>query len=177
MVMLRVISFLAILIAFCTSCRKISEKASENSSDTSTRPVDKDQRLKEAILGKKIPSLKVILGDTAATSDFLLLYYTGFDCQSCIETGLKAISYVNNAYSKQLSTGVVALQSDISADINMYSFHGPIYEDLKGTVHKELKYIKTPVLLYIDENEIISRVNFPKTGQQVDSTYISGLLR
>ncbi|MFZ2906543.1 MAG: hypothetical protein WAZ98_10105 [Cyclobacteriaceae bacterium] len=165
--------WLIVIILF--SCSYPKEKK-ELSVDSISQDNEEKLRFQEKmLLGKEIDGLAKILGDTVECSRRVVLFYTGFDCGSCIETGFRMVNAVDRLGSMESSI-VIECQANKSSDQITYSYPHYIFSDADDLLRKSLKYVKTPVVFFLDEESRLKRVYYPVSGEKIDSAFVKDFL-
>lgn len=110
--------------------------------------------------GIQIKSLSRVLGDSLNGKEKIVFYYSGSDCGTCVKKGFNMINDINKMVHS-ISTYIIATKANISFDQDAYDYSHYIYEDEMGLLRKELKYFYTPVLIYLDTNNVVLKLHFP----------------
>jgi hypothetical protein len=131
--------------------------------------VEKLNKYKNYIIGRKLQSVKKILGfkEFAQNTSNFVLIYSGEDCNTCIRKGYKIIKELKKSYS-HIGTFIISSNSSIGTDQLVYDYHNYIYDDDKGLVRKEINYLPTPAIFLIDANCVIKNVYFPISYEDSD---------
>ena len=148
--------FIAVFLLL-NSCNKENHK-DKSKIEINSKPTSLVELQKKSLLGKKISSLKEIVTDTLPLGNSVLMIYNGFDCSTCIDIGFNIIKQADSLKKRSF---VIGTQSSFHSEQNRNNYHKYIYNDKKDLIRKELNHISTPVLLYINEENQISRVLFP----------------
>ena len=93
----------------------------------------------------------------------ILLIYTGYDCQSCVDKGyqiLKAIQSQNE--TKKIF--IISSNTNIGRDQERNKYYDFVYSDEKELVRQELKFLFTPIILVLDKDNRIMHINFPESS-------------
>lgn len=151
------ISLLGILVLLF-SCNK--PKVQPDTKTEQKKGTSLVEKQRKRILGKRLTSLNSILGDSIKLSNKIVLLYNGFDCHSCIDEGYKIVLNIENK-KKGRDAFIIATSANISQDQISNSYEDYVFNDEHDLIRKELKYIKTPVLLRFDDKSRICQVFFP----------------
>jgi hypothetical protein len=154
--------FVIAMILFLASCENPDNENPKTSGFTNSI----DERLvlmKKNLIGSKIDYLRTILEDDMPddTTPYLLMVYTGYDCNTCIEKSFKIIKYINDFYP-EITLFPIGSNTNFNQEYTIYEYDGFIYSDDKEQIRKSLKYLYTPVFLHI-KNNVILDVYFVKT--------------
>jgi hypothetical protein len=109
---------------------------------------------------KKIKFLRKVVGDTTITSNRILFLYNGYDCETCIDRGYEMVKKIDSTMNKQ-SVFIISTSSNIGRDQLKNSYKNFIYNDEHDIIRKELKYIYTPVLIYLNSDNKINEIFYP----------------
>lgn len=112
------------------------------------------------ILNQKLESLQPILGDSIDYRNKVIMIYNGFDCNTCVDFGFNMIKRIDSLSNYKKGYIVSSQSSDHYYQSKNEYFHY-VFNDKNDLIKKELKYIHTPVLFYIDDQNRISKVLFP----------------
>ncbi len=123
------------------------------------KPVLLLEKQKNRILGKQIKALNSILGDSIDISNKVVFLYNGFDCNTCIDIGYQMILELNK--KKNDRNFIVATSANVAQDQIANGYENYVFYDEHDLIRKELKYIKTPVLLRFDDKARVCQVFFP----------------
>jgi hypothetical protein len=132
--------------------------------------ISKEEKLAGRFADRKMASInKVFLtnGKEYAHERKIIFLYTGYDCQSCVDKGFEIIKRIDSLYSTQ-KTYIVASQSNIGFDQERNEYYKYIYNDNMELIRKELNFVPTPMILKLDEEDVIIKVIFPETNSSVD---------
>ncbi|HRK53807.1 MAG TPA: hypothetical protein PK185_07825 [Cyclobacteriaceae bacterium] len=162
-----------ILIILVCGCKE--KGGHEFSTETNIKEAENLAFQESLIVGKSI-NLDGIFGDTLSTSSRAILMYTGYDCQSCIDSGFKIVNYIDSLKKSEYFL-IAEIQSNKGKDQLRYDYSNYIYTDKDDLIRKQLKYLKTPVILFLDTANIIRKVHFPETNERVDQEAIAKLLK
>lgn len=127
---------------------------------------------------KKIKFLRKVLGDTIITSNQVLFLYNGNDCDTCIDRGYEMVKKIDSTMNKQ-SVFIISTSTNIGRDQLKNSYKNFIYNDEHDIIRKELKYIYTPVLIYLNSNNKINEVFYPsyKRDLKKEKYFLESVIR
>jgi hypothetical protein len=126
--------------------------------------ITKEDKLKDRFVDKKIKSINKILFDEKELNEKkVVLVYTGFDCQSCVDKGFQIIKILS-APKVNNKVYIIASNSNIGNDQNRNNYYDFVYNDVNELIRNELKFIYTPVILVLDKDNRIIHINFPETN-------------
>ncbi len=166
----RILELLMVIVFFLFfSCNITNEKDKINSLN---RKFLNNQ--KKLLLNKEIISFNDILGDSIKTAKKIIMLYNEFDCGSCINEAFNRVKMLDSISRSQLCY-VITSSVNISRDqlINEYSNY--IFYDEHDQIRRELKYIKTPVILKLSSLSKVKGVFFP--GADNDLSNIEELIK
>ena len=156
---------LFILLIFLFSCNKNGQRVkNEQIISIEETIASTEEKLQDRFINKKLESVNTILFDGKAVEDKkIILIYTGFDCQSCVDKGYLILKDLQSQNEK-LKIYVVATNANIGGDQERNEFYDYIYNDKQELIRMEMKFIYTPVILVLDNDNRIIHLNFPKTN-------------
>lgn len=103
---------------------------------------------KSYLVGKTVNSLLQFQKKEDLKQNNLLLLYNGFDCPSCVKNAFLFLNEIDNESS--LHKIVVGVQASRGNDQITHKYSDHIYSDMKDVLRKELKFIKTPAIIHLD---------------------------
>lgn len=139
---------------------------------------DKLKSQKEFLLGKKITCLNKILGDTMVTARRVVFLYNGFDCRTCIDIGYEVSKTIDSLAQTQIFY-IISTSANISADQLRNEYKNFVYNDEHDLVRSELRYVYTPVLLFLDSTNRIDAIYYPNYNRNVEeeNTFVLNCLK
>ena len=153
-----------VLLLFLFSCNQNRQKIIEEmiiASDESV--ISTEEKMQDRFINRQLESVNTILFDGKSLDDKkVLLVYTGFDCQSCVDKGflvLKNLQSQNTGHKVY----VVATNANLGRDQERNEFNDLVYNDMNELIRTELKFLYTPVILVLDTDNRIIHLDFPKT--------------
>jgi hypothetical protein len=158
--------FCIVLVLAANACRS-DHKGKETEV---VHKISKEEKLAGRFVDRKMASInKVFLtnGKEYGHERKIIFLYTGYDCQSCVDKGFEIIKRIDSLYPSQ-KTYTVASQSNIGFDQERNEYYKYIYNDNTESIRKELDFVPTPMILKLDEEDIIIKVIFPETNSNVD---------
>ena len=159
----KIISFFFVLFFVFCSCNHNNKKINEDST-TST----KEEKLQDRFINKRIESINTILYEEKESNENkILLIYTGFDCQSCVDKGYKILKKIR-AQNETKKLFVISSNTNIGRDQEKNEYYDFVYNDEKELVRQELKFLYTPIILVLDKDNRILHINFPETNSNED---------
>ncbi len=154
LLLLFLLSFLS-----CQSHEK-KDKTVNNTVTTATNDLSvKFERQKQFLQQRKISSLSKVL-DKASTKKCVILLYNETDCDDCIQKGFDIIKNldaipVDRAY-------IITSTPNPGRHQLLFDYPKLIFVDSHDLIRKELKFVHTPVLLVLNEqNQIQQNILFP----------------
>lgn len=121
--------------------------------------IDKLEIMRESLIGKKFAKLSDIISDKNQSSDMvkIIAYYQTNDCPSCVNKLMNAISDIEFTHAAIL-VYVVSDNLDNMNYLVKHNIKAPFFTDGNGEFQKWINYSYSPVLLYLDKNNIIKEV-------------------
>jgi len=101
-----------------------------------------------------------LLFDLICKAIIIYLYHQ-YDCITCLEAGFEITKEIDAKFPYQ-KVYVISLGSNTSFEQSTFKYYNYIYQDSQDFIRKELKYIPTPVMLYIDTTKTIRKILQPK---------------
>jgi hypothetical protein len=152
--------YLVCAIAIMLSCKRV-----QNNSDNFSRQInEKYLDATKFLEGKSVSSIKKILSDSLPDGkDFIVLYYDGRDCSSCIDIGFNLIKRVKN-FNRSVCCFVIANNARISQDQFNNSYKNYVFNDEFELIRKQLNFIYSPVVLRINKDLLIENIWFINNG-------------
>ena len=146
-----------VLFAFLFSCNPNKQKIADD-------PVlSTEEKLQDRFINKQLESVNTILfNGKAMVEKKILLIYTGFDCQSCVDKGYLILKTIRS-HNENQQIYIIATNANIGMDQDRNEYYDFIYNDSQELIRKELKFIYTPVILVLDRDNRIIHLNFPET--------------
>lgn len=109
------------------------------------------------LTGKQIASIDSILPKDPSRILFLFNYH---DCGSCVDSGFRITKRIDSIHSSK-KVFIVSTMGDTQFYQLRNKYNGYIYMDHQDLIRKELKYIKTPIILSLDSTSRIVDYIFP----------------
>ena len=153
--------FIFLFFAF-GSCNQINHKSHKSKKEETS--ATKEEKLKDRFINKKIESINTIISDGKDSNETkIILIYTGFDCQSCVDKGYHILKTLRSQdVSKKIL--VISSNTNIGRDQERNEFYDFVYNDDKELVRHELKFLITPIILVLNNDNRILHINFPETN-------------
>jgi hypothetical protein len=110
--------------------------------------VGKEEKLAGRFTGRKTTAVgKVISADGKGygSEEKIILLYTGYDCQSCVDRGFEIIKRIDSMYPARKSY-IITSQSNIGFDQERNGYYKYIYNDRTELIRKELDFVLTPMI-------------------------------
>lgn len=135
-----------------------------------------DRVMAPSLIGKYCRGVgEVIPGINMDTSGNVIFLYNGYDCDDCIEAGFYTTKMIDSIFGKQ-KVLVVATMTNPVQQQTRYRYYDYIYMDEKDTIRRELNYIPTPAILYLNDSSKIIDTYFPLMGDNAGrENFIKGL--
>jgi len=121
---------------------------------------------KEFLTKKRITSLNKILGDSIITAKHVVFLYNGFDCGTCIDIGYRVSKTIDSLVQTQM-VYIISTSANIGADQLRNEYINFVHNDEHDLVRSELRYIYTPVLLFLDSTSRIDAIYYPNYNRNV----------
>lgn len=120
----------------------------------------KADKIEKTLLEQKISYLKGISTESEDQSK-LILYFTPYDCSSCVHKGFDFLKNANLTYSLH----VLPIQGGLDPKYNVqhFEYEGQVMRDTASTIHEQLGYFLTPALISYSEKKGIDKVYFIPT--------------
>jgi len=138
-----------------------------NKNGTSIKKTDLLEKQIDIIKNKKILSLAKVLGDSTILKNHVLFLYNGYDCGSCIDIGYEMSKKMDSLIGNQL-VYIISTSANIGQDQLKNNYQKFVYNDENDLIRKDLKFIKTPVFLYLDSKNKIKNAFYPNYNRDVN---------
>lgn len=136
------------LFSYCNHGNKVTD-GTENKTrviaNSDSLAKSNEQRFLKRIYGKEIASIDNIIPEYDSNALNIVFIIGQFDCVSCVEAGYGIIRQISEIKGDK-NTYVVGI--DKKVHIPRY-YKDMVYEDKRRTLHDELSYIPTPILLVL----------------------------
>jgi len=154
-----IISFFWVLLFVFCSCNQKNKKIIE------ITPIStKEEKLQDRFISKSLESINVILSEEKKSDENkIILIYTGYDCQSCVDKGYKILKTIRSQ-NETKKIFIISSNTNIGRDQERNEYYDFVHNDEKELVRKELKFIFTPIILVLDKDNCILHINFPETN-------------
>ena len=151
-----------ILIAFLSSsvfsfigCQKQTDKKKEAqlieaNAEALLIPRQSDT---EWLEGKTLSSIDSIIGQREDKN--IVYIFNFFDCQTCVKEGFLTVQRINDALGIDFVKVISSRSLEVTTAQRQYQYKGYIYMDERDRIRKELKYAPTPMLLILDNSNLI----------------------
>lgn len=166
--------FIILFVFFLIGCSDSRPNESKNQlpvSNTSLLFFKKSEKMEDAMKGKDIRAISNIMDlddPSYKEKPILILYYTSYDCSSCVHKGFDFIQETKIVANNIAMPILAGKKSNFSAPHFEYS--GKILEDTSSLLHHELGYFPTPVLIRYSIQKGIEKMYFIPTFE--DSIYV-----
>lgn len=122
--------------------------------------------LQERLLGTALPVATEVI-DSPAFAEVrpsVVFLVRGLDCDTCVAKGF---SFARRLQAEFPDEVVFAVGCQTNPGLLQMSFgwDGFVFLDDEELIRKELKFVLTPVFLFLDEDRVIRRVWFPSLNQ------------
>ena len=144
-----------------------------NDSNKLAKIQTREEKFEDKFLNKKIVALDKLIPDHNSTKDKILFLYTGFDCQSCIDKGYEIIKKIE-LLALNCEIYIISSHSNIGRDQERNEYYNYIYNDENELIRRELKFVVTPMILVLNNENIVTKFIFPTTNS--DSKHIVNYL-
>jgi len=150
---------------FVFSCNHNQQKNIKDKVDlTEESAKSTEEKLHDRFINKKLESINEILSDRNTIDDKkILLIYTGFDCQSCVDKGYLILKSIKSQDDNQ-KIFIISTNANIGGDQERNEFYDFVFNDKQELIRTELKFIYTPVIIVLDKENRIVYLDFPKTN-------------
>jgi hypothetical protein len=105
------------------------------------------------IKGEYITCIDNIIPNINVHQPILLMMYSQYDCNSCIELGFRIIDIFNSFPT--ISCFVVTTKNISEKENTNYGYSGNIFKDEKAKLRREVKYFPTPLLILATKDRCI----------------------
>ena len=146
---IKLMSLFSLFLCLFLSCNSKNRLVEQNVSSLLNQDVD-------WLKGKIINSLDSVLGNVRECKIVYIFNY--YDCEACIEKGFKTVDFIDKNNKEESVKVIVSMFREITSTQRRNLYKGFIYKDKKDLLRKELKYIPTPVMLIVDNNNQIKDV-------------------
>jgi hypothetical protein len=153
------------------SCKNESKQENRITEIHHTR----EAKLKRIFINKKINVLNDILLIPCNYSETKIVFlYTGYDCQSCIDKGYEIMKKIDSLLKNKIF--IVASHSNIGMDQERNNYMDSVYNDDNELIRKELKFLPTPIIFILNEENYIVNLVFPETNSNTQNI-VKGIIR
>lgn len=147
-------TYLCLIILLLGSC--LPKKV--NKSNHEIQFIRKTETINQNILGKKLNSLNLILGDSIILNEKIVLLITvGSDCSGCRTKGYQFITSINNIY-KNKTAFVIGTGLGMGSEKKNNSLNDKLYIDELSIIKQELNLFHTPSVVLLDKNGIVDKI-------------------
>ncbi|MCF7740229.1 MAG: hypothetical protein K9N00_00405 [Candidatus Marinimicrobia bacterium] len=125
-------------------------------------------KMKKQVIGRKIGHLSSFINDSINENfnNIFLYIYSGADCGTCVKNGFLITKKIKNIYP-EIPLVIIGYNTKINLDkIRFDVLHSNILNDKNEIIKKQLNYIYTPSIFFINSDFIIKDIRFviPKLG-------------
>lgn len=85
----------------------------------------------------------------------IYFFYTGYDCESCVEIGYKIVNRVDSLSTTD-SVVVITHSENRNKPYLYYNYTGYVYNDRYDEIRSELNFVYTPFMVLLDSNKIFN---------------------
>lgn len=97
--------------------------------------------------------------DIITCNQFIILYYTELDCESCISVGYNIINRLSEKNRRtEFKYFIIRSSEKIISDSILYFNKLPILKDPQMIIKKTLHYIPTPIIIFGNHGNVDSSV-------------------
>lgn len=100
------------------------------------------------------------MNDSIDIRNHIVFLYNGFDCEACIKKGYKLSKVIDSLAQRQV-VYIISTSANIGADQLKCEYPKYVYNDEHDLVRSELKYVYTPVFLFLDSTKSIDEAFYP----------------
>jgi hypothetical protein len=129
----------------------------------------KEEKLVNRFVDRKTTAISKVIttdGKEYGRDEKIVLLYTGYDCQSCVDKGFEIIKRIDSLYPVR-KTYIITSQSNIGFDQKRNEYYKYIYNDHTELIRKELDFVPTPMIIKLNREDIIVKVFFPVTNSNI----------
>lgn len=152
------LTYIAILSSFLfsfTGCQTQTDKKKETqlieaNAEALLTPRQSDT---EWLEGKTLSSIDSII-DKRENKNIVYIF-NFFDCQTCVKEGFLTVQRINDALGIDFVKVISSRSLEVTTAQRQYQYKGYIYMDERDRIRKELKYAPTPMLLILDNSNLI----------------------
>jgi len=132
---------------------------------------------KNMLLNQSLSGINTILGDSINLKSKFIFLYNGSDCETCLKKGFYLINLLDSIAKSQV-VYIITSSPSIGTDQIRYGYKDYVYYDEHDLIRRKLKYIFTPVFLFLDSSNRIQYVLYPsyKMGLKEENDFIYGHL-
>lgn len=122
----------------------------------------KYKEIKFTLINKKIESIRKILkiDINELESPIIVMVYNGFDCESCIKKAIEYLINVKRVEEKEFY--IIASNTSANSDQVKFNLENYIFYDSTDSIRRELKFIPTPIILFLNKKYEVLDVYFPR---------------
>jgi hypothetical protein len=117
-----------------------------------------DQRI--MLLNKNLIGINSIIGDSIDLRSRCVFLYNSNDCETCVQKGFHLTNILDSIANMQV-VFVITSSVNIGSNQLRYGYKNYVYYDEHDLIRNKLKYIYTPVFLFLDSSKKISNVFYP----------------
>jgi hypothetical protein len=132
--------------------------------------ISKEEKLAGRFMDRKTASIGKVISaneEEYGHKEKVILLYSGYDCQSCVDKGYEIIKKIDSLYSAR-KTYIVASQSNIGFDQERNGYYKYVYDDNTESIRKELDFVPAPMIFKLNKEDVILKVFFPVTNSDVN---------
>ncbi len=149
-----------LLVFFLSSClTACGNKKAENEN------IEKPNKVL-SIIDKKLNNLNPIIEELIdKKSNKLVLLFSDNDCWTCI---INSFEIIKTLESKDYDQYVIGINSHQDRIKNELGYLKTIYNDNKGKLKKELNYLNTPVIIFLNRENVVLNAFLPQYRQSFE---------
>jgi uncharacterized protein YcfL len=152
---------LSLLFICCVSRKKNNIVDSDYQVVTISEINSTANKIKARLLNEDCKSvLGVVSQDQLPENGFVLFIYNAIDCEKCIATGFSIAKSIDSLASSR-KVFIVSLMGNSSSEQTEYEYFDYIYDDVGDVIRKQLRYVPTPIMLYVDPDFKIRDILLP----------------
>ena len=139
-------------------------KNKEELAQLDSTTINKLELMRESLIGKEFSDINTIIPEEkyVPASSKLIGYYHSYDCGGCVNK-LKNVVIQVDSIKSDIAIFLVSNNLDNVYPVTGHDIELPYFVDKQGAFQKWTNFSYTPLLLYLDENEIIREVYYPTT--------------
>jgi len=121
---------------------------------------------KNMLINQSLSGINTIIGDSIDLKSRYIFLYNGNDCETFLKKGFYLINLLDSIAKSQV-VYIITSSPSIGTDQIRYGYKNYVYYDEHDLIRRKLKYIFTPVFLFLDSSERIQYVFYPTYNMEI----------